>query len=262
MAPIIHLVRHAQGYHNLNEENQQIRDPDLTPLGESQCDELCRRFDAHDKVTHLVASPIRRTILTCLRSFAPEVKAGKKVIALPDAQEISTLPCDTGSDPSKLKEEFGDLVDYHMLHEGWNDKSSGSKYYPTPANLEARARAARVWLRDLANKAGDDAQIVLVTHGGFLHFLTEDFDGVKLERGTGWDNTEIRSYEFKDPTGQDPNATLKETQPSWRRRRGSAIPLTETEQMQIREAFQTALKEETKKQESRSAQASEEAIVD
>ncbi|KAI1644162.1 phosphoglycerate mutase-like protein [Daldinia loculata] len=261
MAPIIHLVRHAQGYHNLSEANQQIRDPDLTPLGESQCDELCKRFDAHDKITHLVASPIRRTILTCLRSFTPAVKAGKKVIALPDAQEISTLPCDIGSDPSKLKEEFGELVDFHLLHEGWNDKSSESKYHPTPANLEARSRAARVWLRDLVNKAGDDAQVVLVTHGGILHFLTEDFDGVKLERGTGWDNTEIRSYEFKDPTGQDPEATLKETQPSWRRRRGSAIPLTETEQMQIRQAFQTALKEETKKQESRSAQASE-AVVD
>ncbi len=89
MAPIIYLVRHAQGYHNLSLENQQIPDPDLTPLGESQCDELCKKFDAHDKITHLVASPIRRTLHTCLRSFAPVVQSGKKVIALPDAQEIS-----------------------------------------------------------------------------------------------------------------------------------------------------------------------------
>lgn len=184
MAPIIHLVRHAQGYHNLSEVNQQIPDPDLTPLGITQCEELCKRFDAHDKITHLVASPIRRTLYTCLRSFAPAVDAGKKVIALPDAQEISTLPCDIGSEPSKLKEEFADRVDLHLVKEGWNDKSIESRYYPTPVKLEERSRAVRLWLRELVNKAGEDAQVVLVTHGGILHFLTQDFDGVKLERGT------------------------------------------------------------------------------
>ncbi|KAI1211281.1 phosphoglycerate mutase-like protein [Annulohypoxylon truncatum] len=261
MAPIIHLVRHAQGFHNLSVENQQLSDPDLTPLGITQCEELCKKFDAHDKITHLVASPIRRTLWTCLRSFDPVVKSGKKVIALPDAQEISTLPCDVGSEPEKLQGEFGDLVDLHLVQKGWNDKSSGSKYYPTPANLEARSREARLWLRDLANKAGEDAQIVLVTHGGILHFLTRDWDGVKLEKGTGWENTELRSYEFEDPTGQDPEASLKETQPSWRRRRGSAIPLTATEQVQIRQAFQ-ALVDELTQDEDNKATKSEEAVSD
>ncbi|KAI0382130.1 phosphoglycerate mutase-like protein [Hypomontagnella monticulosa] len=244
MAPIIHLVRHAQGYHNLSVENQQLSDPDLTPLGETQCAELCKKFDAHDKITHLVASPLRRTLYTCLHSFAPVVQSGKKVIALPDAQEVSNLPCDTGSEPCKLKEEFASRVDLHLVQEGWNNKERGSKYYPAPAKLEARSRAVRLWLRELANKAGEDSQIVLVTHGGILHFLTEDWDGVKIERGTGWENTELRSYEFEDPTGQDPNASLKEIQTSWRRRRGSAIPLTETEQLEIRLAFEAMIEEE------------------
>lgn len=194
MAPIIHLVRHAQGYHNLNEVNQQIPDPDLTPLGITQCEELCRRFDAHDKITHLVASPLRRTLYTCLKSFAPVFDAGKKVVALPDAQEISILPCDIGSEPSKLEKEFAGLVDLHLVKEGWNDKSIDSKYYPSPAKLEERSRAVRLWLRELASKAGDDAQIVLVTHGGILHFLTQDWDGVKLERGT-WPFTPLNLFD-------------------------------------------------------------------
>ncbi|KAI5866270.1 phosphoglycerate mutase-like protein [Durotheca rogersii] len=244
MAPIIHLVRHAQGYHNLNEGNHQLPDPDLTPLGESQCEELCKGFQAHDQITHLVASPLRRTLYTCLRSFAPVVKSGKKVIALPDAQEISRLPCDIGSEPSRLGEEFGDLVDLRLVQEGWNDKSSGSKYYPTAAKLEARSREARLWLRKLAKESGDDAQIVLVTHGGILHFLTQDWDGASVERGTGWSNTELRSYTFKDATGQDPDASLVETQKSWRRRRGSATPLTETEQVEMRHIFQSCLPEQ------------------
>ncbi|KAI1777125.1 phosphoglycerate mutase-like protein [Hypoxylon cercidicola] len=262
MAPIIHLVRHAQGYHNLCEENQQMPDPDLTPLGMTQCEELCKRFDAHDKITHLVASPLRRTLYTCLYSFKPVVDAGKKIIALPDAQEISTFPSDIGSDLSKLKEEFADdLVDLHLVKEGWNDKSTESRYYPSPVKLEERSRAARLWLRELVSKAGDDAQVVLVSHGGILHFLTQDWDGVKLERGTGWDNTELRSYEFEDPTGQDPDASLKETNPSWRRRRGSAIPLTETEQIQIQQAFQAQLVEETRNREGASGDSSS-AIID
>ena len=184
MAPIIHLVRHAQGFHNLSEENQQLKDPLLTPLGESQCDGLCKRFPAHDKITHLVASPMRRTLHTCLRSFAPVVQAGKKVIALPEAQEVSILPCDVGTDPDTLKAEFGEQVDFGLLHPDWNDKSESSKYFPAPAKLEARAKEARIWLRELAKEAGDDAQVVLVTHGGILHFLTEDWDGIDHGRGT------------------------------------------------------------------------------
>ncbi|KAI2628776.1 phosphoglycerate mutase-like protein [Hypoxylon sp. NC1633] len=249
MAPIIHLVRHAQGYHNLSTENQQLPDPELTPLGQTQCDELCKRFDAHDKITHLVASPLRRTLYTCLRAFDPVVKSGKKVIAIPDAQEISSLPCDHGSEPGKLQQEFGDLVDFHLVQEGWNDKSKGGRYFPTAPKLVARSRAVRLWLRELVTQAGEDAQVVLVTHGGILHFLTEDYDGAKIEHGTGWENTELRSYEFEDPTGQDPDAYLKEIQQSWRRRRGSAIPLTETEQLELAQAFQTAFDEDTGKTE-------------
>lgn len=184
MAPIIHLVRHAQGYHNLSLEAQRLKDPLLTPLGEAQCVTLSKNFDAHDKITHLVASPIRRTLLTCLRSFAPVVQSGKKVIALPDAQEVSLMPCDVGSDPETLKAEFGEQVDFGLVRPGWNDKSEGTKYYPLPSKVEARAREVRLWLRELVKGAGDDAQVVLVTHGGILHFLTEDWDGIAPGKGT------------------------------------------------------------------------------
>lgn len=52
--------------------------------------------------------------------------------------------------------------------------------------------------------------------------------------GTGWTNTEYRSYEFADPSGQDENASLRETRESARRRRGSAVGLSETEQNELR----------------------------
>jgi hypothetical protein len=50
---------------------------------------------------------------------------------------------------------------------------------------------------------------------------------------TGWENAEYRSYEFADPTGEDPGASLKETSESWERRRGREIQPTETEQREL-----------------------------
>lgn len=60
------------------------------------------------------------------------------------------------------------------------------------------------------------------------------FTDIDFATGTGWHNCEYRSYEFTSPTGDDSMASLRETSLSWQRRRGSAIPLTETEQRQAR----------------------------
>ncbi|KAK4190983.1 histidine phosphatase superfamily [Podospora australis] len=246
----VHLVRHAQGFHNLCEANHALPDPDLTPLGEEQCLRLRQTFGLHEKVTYLVASPLRRTIYTCLLSFEPAILAGKKkIIALPDLQEVSPFPCDTGSEVEDLVKEFGEKVDFGRVQEGWNDKGPGSEFAPEMRKLEARAARARRWFWELGQKekgeeGEEEVNIVAVTHGGFLHFLTEDWDGMDVGRGTGWDNTECRTYEVVAPESEGGegeqkgkgNVRLVETKESWRRRRGSAGGLTETEQMELRAA--------------------------
>ena len=50
MAPIVHCVRHAQGYHNLSVANHSMPDPSLTPLGEEQCRQLRKDFPYHSSV--------------------------------------------------------------------------------------------------------------------------------------------------------------------------------------------------------------------
>ncbi|KAK4128542.1 phosphoglycerate mutase-like protein [Parathielavia appendiculata] len=254
MPTYIHLVRHAQGWHNLSKENEAIPDPELTALGKEQCAKLAKTFPHHAQVTHLIASPMRRTLYTCLLSFEPVLnnssgtkETARKVVALPEVQEISPLPCDTGSPVDKLAAEFGDRVDLSLLTPEWNDKSNGSAFAPRMGQLEARAQKARVWLRELGRQfaaAGGnvDAHIVVVTHGGFLHFLTQDWDGMNPAQGTGWLNTEWRSYEFAGD--DDEEARLRETRASWRRRRGSEVGLTETEQKELRIAMKGRLEEE------------------
>lgn len=116
------------------------------------------------------------------------------------------------------------------MHVGWNHKGPGSKWSPEKKHLEARAKAARRWLRDLGQKSGDDAEIVVVTHGGYLHYFTDDWDGHDRFVGTGWSNTEWRSYQFRSE--DDEGAALVETEESKSKRQ--AKPLTETEQRQLK----------------------------
>lgn len=64
---------------------------------------------------------------TALQSFEPVFKANPnmKLILLPDIQETSDVPCDTGSDPEVLRkeiEEKGLPVDASFVTDGWNVK--------------------------------------------------------------------------------------------------------------------------------------------
>lgn len=127
MPPLVHCVRHAQGEHNLSTALHVLPDPGLTELGEEQCRQLRDRFPYHDRVGLVTASPLRRTIYTALLSFEPVLKAnpGSKVVALPDIQETSDVPCDTGSDLDVLQKEFtekGLPVDLGLLTKDWNNK--------------------------------------------------------------------------------------------------------------------------------------------
>ncbi|KAH7367491.1 phosphoglycerate mutase family protein [Plectosphaerella cucumerina] len=248
MPVTIHLVRHAQGYHNLSVENEQLPDPDLTELGNKQCAGVRSRFHSHDKLTHLVASPMRRTLHTCLQSFGPapgddddfQRTALLPVLALPEIQEVSDNPCDTGSEVARLEEEFRGKVDFSRVPAGWNEKKAASSpWEPTLEKLEARARKARIALRKLAASSDkEDVHIAAVSHGAFLHFLTDDWSEINLPtKGTAWENCEFRSYQFVDPTGQDPNAHIRETQESWAARLKDKTFPTDEEQAELRRTY-------------------------
>lgn len=165
MAPTVHLVRHAQGFHNICKENEVLRDPGLTDEGKTQCGELQKRFPCHAGVELIVSSPIRRTIYTSLLGFEQDIKnKGLTIVALPELQETSDLPCDTGSSPDALAKEFAnDPVDLHLVHHGWNVKTG--KWAPAEQAIAERARVAREWLRSRHEK-----EIVVVTHGSYWAF--------------------------------------------------------------------------------------------
>ncbi|KAF2802295.1 phosphoglycerate mutase-like protein [Mytilinidion resinicola] len=232
------LIRHAQGFHNLCEANHQLRDPRLTELGEQQCRELSSKIPNLASFDLIVASPIKRTIYTALYTFATLLKQRPdlRIIALPDLQETSALPCDTGSDIPDLIEEFKHHpVDFSLLSDGWNEKTT-APFAPVPSLILARAKRAREWLRTREEK-----EIAVVTHGGFLHFFTGDWTDHSIFTGTGWANCEYRVYSLDNSTAaKTADAALVETGESRLRRKGHEIPLTEAEQRNLADAATSA----------------------
>ena len=99
------------------------------------------------------------------------------MIALPDTQETFDVPCDTGLDASVLKREMeGKPIDLSRVEEDWNCKKG--KWAPTIPEIERRAWDTRLWLQSRPEK-----EIVLVGHGGFLHYLTEDWTDFNEDSG-------------------------------------------------------------------------------
>ncbi|KAF2760331.1 phosphoglycerate mutase-like protein [Pseudovirgaria hyperparasitica] len=218
MPPTIHCIRHAQGYHNLSTDNYILPDPDLTPHGMSQCTALSNSFPHMPQIDLIVASPIRRTLYTALHTFAPIIASrGTPIIALPELQETSDLPCDTGSAPAALAAEFAahPSVDLSLVRDGWNLKHGGAMASPDAGSIILRARRAKAWLRQRP-----EAHIAVVTHGGYLHYFTDDWAGIDdFTAGTAWRNCDFRTYVFVRPEGVEQR--IEETAES-RARRGDA----------------------------------------
>ncbi|KAF4435881.1 hypothetical protein F53441_13389 [Fusarium austroafricanum] len=197
MAPIIHLVRHGQGVHNLSHANHHLPDPALTVLGEEQARTLIARFPDLANVQLIVASPLRRTIQTALLAFPSQIEGGQQVLAWPEIQEASDLICDTGSDLPIIKAAFENQpVGFSMVELGWHIKG---KWGSTKSSLLERAQVARKWLSERP-----ETEIVVICHGCFLHFLTDDWFNAVNMQATDWANAEVRSFTFVDDKNHGP----------------------------------------------------------
>ncbi|KAL9572360.1 hypothetical protein ACKAV7_003561 [Fusarium commune] len=228
MPQIIHLVRHGQAVHNLGEANNVLPDPDLTPLGEEQARGLLSKFPELANVDLIVSSPLRRTLQTTLLAFPSQLGPGLQIVALPEVQEVSDMNCDTGSDLSVIKAEFQQQpVDFGLVEPGWQIKEG--KCAPIIGSLMKRAEAARQWLSERPER-----EIVVVSHGGFLHFLTDDWVNAINPAGTDWANAEVRSYTISHDEAEGP--ILCETKESRERRGVELFAPTREEQLAMRQA--------------------------
>ncbi|CAG8975007.1 hypothetical protein HYALB_00012140 [Hymenoscyphus albidus] len=208
----IYIVRHGQGQHNISETqpegNSQVKDPSLTLLGRTQCHALREEFPIHNKVQVVLASGLKRTIQTAATAFSPVfAREDVKMVLIPLAQEISGRPCDVGTDVEVLREVMEDVlrdvdvkfqrerIDYGLLVEGWNGKQGIYEDSLEAVTRRAAAMRSRLWSRP-------ETSIVLVTHGAFIHHLTEDWTGLETGRGTAWKTCEYRTFTFDESSNE------------------------------------------------------------
>jgi broad specificity phosphatase PhoE len=194
MASKIYLVRHAESEHNVSKDFSQL-DPALTPLGLQQAAELGEIFPYSSQVATILTSPLRRAIQTTLSAFPhildrqyfepgskKGVENGAKLVVDADLQERSALPCDTGSDRAVLEESFPGL-NFQRLKQNWHVKEG--IYSETDEAVKERAKRVRGRLADLSSQQeGERKDILVVTHGTFMKFLTEDWQ-IDLPKA-GW----------------------------------------------------------------------------
>ena len=160
----IHLVRHAEGLHNLRQD-VNIRDAPLSKRGCDNADALGRDFIAahSDRVGAVISSPFRRSIQTSLIAFRRILDAGQYPanmgvdakpgvwLALdPALQELGDLPCNTGSPVNELKFKYPALSQLQRLDPNW--------YIKPQRNLPPAPQRQQEILRPLERAQADEGR--------------------------------------------------------------------------------------------------------
>ncbi|TYH87852.1 hypothetical protein ES332_D01G148200v1 [Gossypium tomentosum] len=239
----LHLVRHAQGVHNVEGEkdhaaylSESLFDAHLTPLGWQQVDHL--RKHIHEtglskKIELVIVSPLLRTMQTAVGVFGSEgYKDGIDVppLMVENAGEsnrpaISSLncppfvavelcrehlgvhPCDRRKSISEYRLVFP-AIDFSLIA---SDEDNLWEANSREKNEEVAVRGIKflnwLWTRK-------EREIAIVTHSGFLYHTLSVFGNdchpsVKSEICTHFANCELRSVVIVDRSmmGSDPATT-------------------------------------------------------
>ena len=122
----LHVIRHAEGTHNVNQEYRDARNLDarLTDKGEDQCRALAARLEDGDpdlfEAQLVVTSPMTRCIQTTLLTLDPVLRQNTNLPVLANEliRETVNYNCDRRRDISEISNEFGrvdcSLIDHNV----------------------------------------------------------------------------------------------------------------------------------------------------
>ncbi|XP_010520821.1 PREDICTED: phosphoglycerate mutase-like protein [Tarenaya hassleriana] len=229
---IIHLVRHAQGIHNVAGEkdhsaysSEEYFDAQVTALGWQQVDALRKHVKSNGlskRVDLVIVSPLLRTMQTAVGAFGGEeytngVNAPPLMVANvgnSDRPSVSSLNCPPFLAVELCRETMGDhpcdrrrsVTEYQALFPSIDfsliesDEDVLWKPEPRESPEEVAARGVQFinWLWTRKEK-----EIAVVSHSGFLHGLLSSFGDdchtdIKKEMSAHFKNCELRSIVIID----------------------------------------------------------------
>ncbi|KAL7532214.1 hypothetical protein ACHAXR_004494 [Thalassiosira sp. AJA248-18] len=218
----VHLVRHAEGSHNLSEEDSKLPahfDATLTAKGVKQCNLLAQHTRNLD-VEAVLVSPLTRCLETARLSF-PHLYAKESnncnqhvpFIAHEEWRETVNYLCDCRSPTQVLEKNYPRVNFDHITHENDPIWSHYEDIYGTSTvhtsmreSGDANSLYNRAHLAWKVLLSRPERQLALVGHSAFfMHMFTplfEELEGVvqyedddvrELMTGGRFDNCELRS---------------------------------------------------------------------
>lgn len=191
---IIHLVRHAEGTHNVEKNYRSVENTDapLTKFGINQCltfsEEIARKLN---NIECIITSPMTRAIQTAQFCFDEQINNEKvPFIACEEWRETVNYLCDARRETSYLREEFPKVDFEHIKHEadpiwahyqaihGSQDDFDKLRELADLNSLKVRCRAALDFIVKREEK-----EIAIVSHSALFYHLFNSFDDslVKFE---------------------------------------------------------------------------------
>lgn len=156
------LIRHAQGYHNVNCQ-YHIHNPSLTPLGFNQClkaKETIKEF----KYDLILVSPLTRTLQTATNIFGKVPMKSIETI-----REHIENPCDLRCNIDHLQSQYLHINFSELLSDQdpvITDLETKQFNPESPQDVAARSEKVIEYLKSLK-----ETNIAIVSHYGFISYF-------------------------------------------------------------------------------------------
>jgi len=168
----IHLVRHAEGTHNVQSNYKEIVDAELTENGRRQCQQLASQELLRDSTSlYCVTSTMTRCIQTALWSFPTQT-----LFAMDGIRETVNYNCDRRRSIAELSRAFPMVQfdsadpDVDPIWAEYMRRNVDVNAMKESMEIHKVIRRGRAALRDDVWKDEYD-QMLVCTHSAFLHYI-------------------------------------------------------------------------------------------
>eukprot|EP00438_Fugacium_kawagutii_P021229 Skav220508 [mRNA] locus=scaffold4697:355411:370395:- [translate_table: standard] len=177
-AKVVHVIRHGEAQHNVNDKFLLKHDTKLTKRGQQQAKSLHRLLPKLKPQAAVTSAVLRALQTTRGIGFC-----GPTVV-VPEAREVGGWPANS---PVESREALSNDMrakfaryDWSLIAGKGDDRPSDGMVWETAREIKDRARRLSRWLEQRA-----ESSLLLVSHGEFLQHLTGD---------NYMGNCEVRSY--------------------------------------------------------------------
>ncbi|CAL1144146.1 unnamed protein product [Cladocopium goreaui] len=172
---VVHVIRHGEAQHNVNEKFLLKHDTKLTKRGQRQAKSLHRLLPKLKPQAAVTSAVLRALQTTRGIGFC-----GPTVV-VPEAREVGGWPANS---PIESREALSNEMEAKFGRYDWSLVATGpgrrSSHWESTRQIKDRARRLSRWLERRSEES-----LLLVSHGEFLQHLTGD---------DYMDNCEVRSY--------------------------------------------------------------------